>query len=320
MKLWLKILVSLGFFGLLLFLVPWRQVIEAITNISPLVWLAALSGFVGGHFLGVLKWRMILNSGRSNLRLVDGIRCYAAGLFANLCLPSIVGGDVLRAALAGKTTGRPEAAIFGGIVDRTIDIAGLGMLVVVGFILSGTALPEWGSRYHLIVVGLGVIGGTIAFVLAIRRPLRRWPRRVRKSIGRTLVAIRSLRRSPRVAITALALSLFIQSGFVGLNAWIGTSIGITLPLAVWFFAWPLAKFVGLLPVSLGGLGVRDASFASILIPFGIVATQGLAVSLVWDSILIGGGLIGGLIWWILRRSAEHPKSHIAATSSPGSHG
>jgi glycosyltransferase 2 family protein len=302
MKLWFKVFISVGVLTLLFALLPWQEVRQAASHVSLVVWILVLGGFVAGHFLGIAKWRTLLNTGRAHLRPVDAVRCYAAGLFANLCLPSIVGGDVLRATLAGKTTGRPEAAAFGGVVDRVLDMVASGLLIGAGGILAGGALSGWRMQLVGLSLLIGMCGGLAFLPLVLQRPLARYPARYRRPAGRSLVALRRLWRSPGTASKALLMSLLIQTGFVLLNAWIGHSVGISVPLAVWFLAWPLAKAAGLLPISLGGLGVRDATLAALLVPFGVPAAHGLVASLIWQSVLIGGGLLGGLAWWLLSRT------------------
>lgn len=299
----LRVAVSLGLLGGLLWLLPWSEVREAIGSMPITVWLAILGLFLVGHRLGVAKWRLLLTAGGAPLARRDAVRCYAAGLFTNLCLPSIVGGDVLRAALAARATGRTEAAVLGGVADRLIDVLTLGLCLAAGTLLSARLLP---GRLPLIVASVA-IAGVLALVVVVRlvagRPLRRWPRRVRRPLARSLVALRRLRRAPGTALVAAGLSLAIQAGFVLLNAWIGRSLGIGIPLSVWFVAWPLAKLVGLLPISLGGLGVRDAAFGALLVPLGVPLARGVVASLVWQSILIGGGLLAGGAWLVLGRGA-----------------
>lgn len=299
MTLTLKLIVSFSTLILLLVVLPWQEVRQAVGYMSWPVWFAVLAGFICGHGLGIVKWRMMVNTGQAVLAPLDAIRCYAAGLFANLCLPSIVGGDVLRAVLAGKACGRPEAVVFGGVADRLIDIASMGILIAAGGMFAGHALAGWQS--YLLVIGIIVLGGAglacLPFIL--RRPLKRWPKGYRRRIGRSLVALRRLWRRPGTALNALALSLMIQSGFVICNAWIGHSIGIEVSLATWFLVWPLAKVAGLMPISLGGLGVRDAMLATLLLPFGVPAALGWVASLLWQTILFSGGALGGLIWWVL---------------------
>lgn len=302
MKLWLRIAVSGGLLLLLLLFLPWDTARAAIGRLPFSLWMGALAGFTAGHFLGVLKWRMLVNVGSGQpLRMLDSVRCYSAGLFANLCLPSIVGGDVLRAALAARVTRSPEAAVLAGVVDRIIDVATLGLLIAVGGIFAGDALPASGRgalTIGLLVVALMVV---VFLPLMVRRPLDHWPRRFRRRIGRGLVALRSVARNPATALVSLTLSMIIQSSFVLLNVAIGRAIGIDVPLAVWFVVWPLAKVAGLFPISLGGLAVRDAAFAALLVPLGVPIALGILASLVWQSVLIAGGLLAGAAWWIIAR-------------------
>jgi len=301
MKLLLRIGVSAGVLALLLILLPWHEVRAAVTKMPPGVWLLVLLGFVSGHLLGTVKWRVLVNAGRSMLAFGDAVRCYAAGLFANICLPSIVGGDVLRAVLASKVTGRPEPVVLGGLADRVIDTAVMMLLVGAGGFFVRGALPGWGRQLLTFALLLGAVVLILFLPLLSRRPLKKWPRKVRRPVGRALVALRRLAGKPAAAVTAVVISITVQSSFVLLNAWIGQSIGVNAPLGAWFLAWSLAKLAGLLPISLGGLGVRDATLGALLVPFGVPIAQGVVTSLIWQSVLIAGGLIGGSVWWIMGR-------------------
>lgn len=300
----LRVGVSAGTLLALLWLVPWHELLASASRLPPLVWLGTLAGFLAGHLLGTAKWRRLLNVGGAGLKATDAIRCYAAGLFANLCLPSIVGGDVLRAALAGRATRRPEAVVLAGVADRVIDVAALAMLAAAGGLLAPRVIPGWGGEVLRVATMLTLAVLPPALFLGLRRPLARWPRRVRRPLGRALVALRRTARTPRASLLALGSALLIQGTFVLLNAWIGRSIGVDVPFAVWLLAWPLAKVAGLLPISLGGLGVRDATFAALLVPVGVPAALGVVTSLLWQSVLIAGGLVGGLTWLLLSRRAR----------------
>ena len=302
MKLWLRISVSVGLLALLVVLVPWAEARDAVRRLPPSLWVLVWLGFIAGHALSVVKWRLFVNAGHARLGFRDAVQCYSAGLFANLCLPSIVGGDVLRAVLATRFTRRPEAAFLGGVLDRLTDMLGLSLLVGVGGLVAGRVLPGWGGQALQVglLVGMALIG--LSLPLILRRPLVRWPRKFRRPIGRGLVAVRRLARNPGTAALALGLSLAIQSSFVLLNRGLGEAIGIQVPLAVWFLVWPLAKVASLMPISLGGLAVREATLAALLAPFGVPFAVGVVCSLLWQTVLIAGGLVGGLTWLVLDRT------------------
>lgn len=301
MKTTVKAAVSAGLLALLLVVLPWQDVETAVSRLPASVWLGVLAGFVSGHLVGVLKWRLLVRAGRADLGVLDAARCYGAGLFANVCLPTLVGGDVLRAVLAGRATGRLEAAFLAGLADRVIDVATLAVLIVAGGLLAGGALPGWSGE--AVTAGAAILAVVLAAAspLLLRRPLARWPRRLRRPVARGLVSLRRLVKRPGPALGALALSLAIQTGFVLLNVWIGRAIGIDLPVAVWFVAWPLAKIAGLLPISLGGLAVRDATFGALLVPLGVPMAHGVVAHLAWQTVMVAGGLAGGAAWWALSR-------------------
>lgn len=315
---WLKVAVSGTLLTLLFVLLPWHQVEGALRRLPPAVWAGVLLGFIAGHSLGIIKWRRFVNAGRSGLTFADAAMCYAAGLFANLCLPSIVGGDVLRAALATRFTRRPEAAFLGGVMDRLTDMVAMCILIAIGATFATTSLPGWGGELLTVGVVVSLVLVTLAIPLLLGRPLAWWPRRIRRPVGRTLVAIRRMLRDPKTAVTTLLLSLTIQSSFTLLNAWLGRSIGIDVPLSVWFLVWPLAKVAGLMPISLGGLAVRETTLAALLAPFGVPFAVGVVCSLLWQTVLIAGGLLGGLVWLVLGR-LRHMTAQIPPTvrrSSP----
>ena len=308
MKLWHRVVLSIGLLAILLVVLPWHELRAAFARLSAPLWLGVLGGFVLGHATGVFKWRIAVNAGRGGLAVLDGARCYAAGLFANLCLPSIVGGDVLRAALAARITRRPEAAVWGGLVDRLSDVTALGLLIAGGALVARTALPGlWAQLLGLAVI-VAILVAALGLPLALRRPLARWPKKIRRTVARSMVAIRRMSRRPLTAVKILVLSIIIQSGFVLLNAALGAGVGIHVPLAVWFLVWPLAKVASLLPISLGGLAVREASLAALLVPFGVRPSTAVAVSLVWQSVLIAGGLLGGLLWLLLKKSSARDET------------
>lgn len=300
-KTMVKILVSASVLAVLFVLLPWHEMKTAWDQLEWTVWLTCLVALSSTHLVGAWKWALILRVGRARLRATQAISAYNAGLFANLCLPSIVGGDALRAVIATRITRRGEAVLLGGLADRLIDVLGLGLLALAGAWCARTGYDGWVRQLLTLGLIVGGIGGVLGLMLVLRLPIQRWPPKVQRILRRSLVALRRLVRRPQAALAALLASIAMQTCFVLLNAWIGRSIGIDAPLSVWFFAWPLAKIAGLMPVSLAGIGVRDAALAALLVPAGVPYATGFMASLIWQTEMVGLGLLGGAIWQLTRR-------------------
>jgi uncharacterized membrane protein YbhN (UPF0104 family) len=89
-----------------------------------------------------------------------------------------------------------------------------------------------------------------------------------------------------------------------LTAQLAVYCGLALPLRTWLFAWPLAKLAAVLPLTQGGIGVREAALVALLTPFGAPGHLVLAAGLVWEGVVIAGGLIAGAVAITLRKRVD----------------
>ncbi len=308
-KLLIRLAVSAVVVLLLVRFVPWDKLSQAFSEV-PLTTIAlVVAGFLGCHLVSTFKWRMVIGVAGAPLPASAAVECYSAGLFSNIFLPSIVGGDVLRALLAGRRSGRMEAAILGGAADRLLDITALGVLALAASFFVG--FERSGAMRTLLPLGaaLGVVVAIALLVSVSRRPLAKWPPKFRRRIAQVLVALRRQRRKPGTLLISLTGACLIQAAFVGLNALLGAELGIEASASAWLFAASLGKVAGLLPVSFNGIGVRDTAFAMLFVPLvqnGELSNDDkwartIAVSVVWQAVILIGSLIAGAIWGLLKR-------------------
>jgi uncharacterized protein (TIRG00374 family) len=306
---WLVILVrwfaTFLVLGLLLHFLPLAPLRAALSRVPLTRFLAVLIGYLVAHSVGIAKWRMVVNAAGSDLDWATSAQCYTGGLFGTLFLPSIIGGDVVRLAVGLRRSPRPAAVLTGNVADRFLDVAAQAGLVLLGlFLLPGSLPPQLQIPAHrtLLVFG-GIVLVTLAFVFILHRPLLGGRSiHFRRRLARLRHALRSVSRHPLILIFGWLLGTAIQSTFLILTALLAVSCGLVLPLRVWLFAWPLAKLAAVLPLTQGGIGVREAALVALLAPFGAAAPLVLAAGLVWEGIIIAGGLIAGTVAFLLRRS------------------
>jgi uncharacterized membrane protein YbhN (UPF0104 family) len=285
--------------AILLFLIPIDAVIDALRRTSVWTWSISVVIFFAGHYLNALKLRLLLGPGPGLTAAC--IRAQYAGLVANLGLPGLAGGDLVRAAYLIPMTGLKRAAS-AGVADRLIDTATLLALVVVALPMAGVppAIADVALNAG-VWLAAGAAGVLLVAVILLRS--QRFAG-VAGNISEAWTAIVT-RRSALAG--AVMISLVVQSAFVMTNVWLARQVGITTGLAAWFVAWPLSKLVAVLPISLGGIGVREAALVSLLAPYGAPREAVLASGILWQAVLIVTGLAGLLVTQMWpRTAATHP--------------
>lgn len=308
-----RLAIGLGTLALLLALLPRERIWQAIRSVSPRLWLLVLTGYLAAHCLGMMKYRMMVNLGGAGLSYSQAAQCYFGGLFGTLFLPSIVGGDVVRAGVGLRMARHRAGFLLGSLTDRLMDVSALALTAGAGALLLPGQLEPRSRRVFLLSTGVLAIGVAAVIAVAAALPAGRFPFRIRRNLARLRQAARGMRRRPHLVIASLGGGVAVQSSFVTLTAVLANACGLHLPLRDWFFAWPLAKIAALLPLSQGGLGVREAALAALLVPFGAPAALAVAVGLVWQTVIYSGGLSSGLLALAARRVSSRATSQAAAS-------
>ena len=299
----LRWLAGVAVIAILLRFLPLQLLKAAIAQIPFSRLVAVLAGYLLAHTIGVAKWRMVVNAAGAELDYRTSAQCYFGGLFGTLFLPSIVGGDAVRLAVGLRSSPRPAAVLAGNVVDRFVDLIAQAGLVLLGLVLLPGSLPaSVEARTDKLVLAIaGAIFAAVALGALLYRPMLRG-RSVgfRRRLARLRHALRGLSQRSHVLVYGWAAGTCVQMVFLLLTVRLAIDCGLTLPLRAWLFAWPLAKLAAMLPLTQGGIGVREAALVGLLAPFGAPKHLVLAAGLVWEAVVIAGGLVAGAIAFVLR--------------------
>lgn len=300
----LRWLAAAAVIGVLLRFLPLHLLAEAIRRVPIATFLAILFGYLCAHAVGIAKWRMVVNAAGAQLDFRTSAQCYTGGLFGTLFLPSIIGGDVVRLAVGLRRSPNPAAVLAGNVADRFVDVAAQGGLVLIGILLLPGALPgslQGQGQKVLLYLGAAFLVLILCGLFLYRPLLKGRSVRFRRRLGRLRHALRSVSGAPHVLLGAWLLGTAIQTAFLVLTAKLAQACGLVLPLRDWFLAWPLAKLAAVLPLTQGGIGVREAALVGLLSPFGAAPHLVLAAGLVWEAVVITGGLLSGAVAFLLNR-------------------
>jgi len=295
--------------------IPWDQLGRQLLDADWRWWLA---GFTAGLFVQAVagfRWAALARPVGFDFRRRFFIWRFFEGSFFSLCLPSSIGGDVVKAYRLGDTAARRLLAGCTVVADRLTGLAALG-------VLAGGALAsrEWSlGLWATVGVTLALLGAAmLCFWIAatsLDLVLRMLP-----PGGRLHGFVSSLlpyRREPLLLARAICWGLVVQMGGAASVGLIGRGLGIEQPPEVWFSVVPLVALAMVLPISINGIGLRENALATLLAPFGVAAPQAVALGLLWFLATTLTGLIGGVLFLLDRRAGAGAARDAKPGSAPG---
>ena len=293
----LRIGLSLITLALLLSTVGWKEVLAILRTADLRLLLIAWMLFLVGVTVRTFRWRALLQGLGIHPPFGKLLYLYLVGGFFNAFLPTGFGGDVVR--VMELAQGEENTAAFGTVLlDRLTGILSLLAmgLIVIPFTHS---LQPWLIWIMVLVAGGGLVGG---FLLLEGKLLRRITAHLPKALSlagegtlaRIYAAVTGC--GPKAIWQALALStLFNLLNIV--TYWLcGLAVGIPTPLDFYFVAVPLLSLTLLMPISVGGLGVRDWVAQPLFNSVGIGAEQAAGMTLCVYAVTAAAGLVGGVLY------------------------
>jgi hypothetical protein len=278
--------------------------------------LAAFSLHFVGLLISALRWQLLLRSQGAAVPLGFLARSLLVGTFFNNFLPSTVGGDLMRVRDTAGHAGSGAGSLAIILVERASGILVLGFFVLAAP-LSGGLGDGRSSSFAIAAAGV-LLFGFVLFALAMRpRPLGALARLVRsRAACPTTGAARgvlvkatclvetleTLARAPGTLRTTFLLALLLQANVI-LHFWcVAQSLDLGVRGGAFLLVVPVATVLLLAPVSINGIGAREAVFAFLLGCYGVSTSQALAFSWIAYGTVLGQGLLGGLIYALRRRA------------------
>ena len=261
----LKFVVSIGLLGYLLQRIGleifWNQLRSADWR-----WLLlGLAVFTVSNLLGAFQWYLLLKSSGVKENYGRILRYYYVGLFFNNFFISNMGGDFFRLYYISKYANNGAAAVSTVFLDRFLGFSMLTVLAVFGGLYwMGMAGMRhiWPVLTTLMVFWLALVvvlfnrklGSALHFVL-------KWfvPEKFLTKLRAVYNLIHQFNRNKRLLLTLSLVSLGIQSVRISVHYLAGRALGVEASFVAFMVFVPLIALLASLPISIGGLGVREQS-------------------------------------------------------------
>ncbi len=252
---------------------------------------AALAFTFIGIVLSAFRWQRVLATLDVRSPLIRLTRHYLASLFVGNFLPSTVGGDVLRVTRLGSETGDKAAPFASVVLERLSGWIVLPALTFTGLALNPTLRHLDRATALAAFIGAGTLFSLGAVLVAAAHPkigarmsgADGWKR----FTGAIHLGVDRFRRRPMLALEVIGAGVVYQLSvlvyvFLASQA-LGLHVGFTAILA--FF--PAVAIVQTLPITIGGLGVREGALYVFLHPLGVSSDQAISLGvLVYACTLI----------------------------------
>jgi glycosyltransferase 2 family protein len=299
----LKAIVSIGLLALLLSRVDVARLWSYARNAS-LAWLAsALCLYLLMVLASTWRWSLLLRAQRVLLRFSTLTSSFLVATFFNNFLPSNIGGDVVRVTDTAKAAGSKTLATTVVLIDRGIGLLALALMAASGAtMMHRMAVGPVGPGVLWAGFGLGAIVATPALLMPesitkLLAPLRVFHQEwVDERIAKLTDALTRFKETPTALAGCFAGAVVVQALLVLFYLAIARSMGIPVGFAELAVIVPVSFIVQMLPVSMNGFGVREATFGFYFTRLGLSLESALLVSFMGAALVMIFSLSGGLVY------------------------
>lgn len=308
LKISLKILVSFGLIALLVYKLNWSLVYSKLVLVDAWIIIVAVGIQMFVFAMGNLRWWILIRTHELGHQFLDLLGPYFIGTFFNNLLPTSTGGDLFRVYYIHQQKHGPSVSISPVVTERIV-----GLVTMIGVATAATAFVDSSNEIINVlkysvpwffiagIIGLVILGSN-TFYRPLDLFLRRWSRfRLVKGLLNVTEACHSYIRIPSVVIPLIAISAFLQILEAVVFYLFGLGVGVELKFVTYVLIVPMIYVAASLPLSIGGLGVREAAAVTLFMAVGMSEGDAGAVAFLYIPVLIFSSL-PGLIYFILLKN------------------
>jgi len=239
---------------------------EALRKANWLLLICALIAFVLSKVLAAIRLNMYFRNINIRLPELTNMKLYWLGMFYNLFLPGSIGGDAYKVIILTKKYSIPYKKTTAAVLlDRFSGLLGLGLI---------------GAVYSIFVLGntwytYMIVAGAILAVIALYLITRFWLKDFISSF-----------------LPTLSLGVLVQASQVVCAYLIIAALGIKENHTQYIFLFLVSSVVAVLPLTVGGLGIREVVFVEGSHYLGLLKETSVVISILFYLITLLTSAVG----------------------------
>jgi glycosyltransferase 2 family protein len=302
----LRLALSLSILGALFFYIGVGEVFDQLNNLDPFYFVFFLVISYPLIWSSCRKWKLFIPNSSEQPSTGRLMRYYTISYFANLFLPSTLGGDAARSYKLGRYLKSQTDALAATFLERLTGLLAMVIIALVVVLSGFSVVPEF--SVPVLFVSFGVIG--VSWVFLSRRGVAVFFAVMRVVQGKVvsrdflsrivekILSVQHLLHASRAVFwKALGWSfvfhaLTIGNTYLGAKAvgWDSVSV-LQLCIVV-----PLVLLISMIPVTPGGIGVQEGAFVFLLTRIGASSPEALSVALLLRGKTLLLGVLGGVFF------------------------
>ncbi|OHX64946.1 lysylphosphatidylglycerol synthase transmembrane domain-containing protein [Flammeovirga pacifica] len=274
-----KTLMSVGMLLFLFFKVDFSVFKNLNWSIIPML-LLGLIITLSALALMTCRWKVLTNTLNIKADFKNLYVYYLKGSFFNIFLPGAIGGDIIRTReLITKYQANTKTATIITVVERVAGLYTLGILGSLGIIFI--ELPTGLNFKTVLPAYVWYTLPTLAFACI---PVVKWIINKKVNIGYKTI------------LPTLILSLLGQMGDILIAFSFVLFFDLPIGFEQFLVIMPVVYIATVLPISLGGLGVREGTVVGILAFYGVDTSLAIMISFLMYFVKVLLAFVGWLFY------------------------
>lgn len=307
----LQLVIGVGALALVIAKSDVHGLLDAIRSAHIVYLPVAVAASFAVTWMMAYRWQAILEVRGHQFKTYRLFAIYLVGIFFMNFIPGGgVSGDVARLIYVDREVHDKAFVLSTLVYERLVG----GVIILLLGLIASLASPNDAQTGRLVVteviLALGFVAAAMLLSEAISSRLATLCRamgkrfkidRIGQAAARTLEAVSELRHHRMMMLRTVGLSILVRLVW-GLGCYI-VALALDLPLsfATVFVFISLVDLVRMMPVSIGGLGVREWLLIALFAGVGLTREQALAFALLAFAPIYCNAIAGGIIYISMAR-------------------
>ncbi|MBI5182248.1 MAG: flippase-like domain-containing protein [Nitrospirae bacterium] len=319
-KKWLTLLIKIILSSLILTFLFYKTDINKFYNLikgtDMLILTLTFVLYLIAQWVSAYRWKMLLHTERMDVSFYNLIAYYYIGMFFNLFMPTLVGGDVVRGYYLYKKSNKGGESVASIFVERLSGFFALITIALLSLIIGYSYIKNEPTVTTLLL--LITVGFFTSVIIIINKRIREMVNNLmkggrfeglRKKLKNVSEAAKKYKNHKEVLFNVVLLSFLVQIIGIFIFYLLSKALNLNVSLAYFFLFIPIIIVISMAPITLGGLGVREFVFIFLFHKVGLETAEALSLSLLWFILVTISSLAGGVIFLLTENpSSFHPEA------------